>query len=244
MINKTIAKVFDLCFPSKIYCIACDNLIDNTRMYSICDRCIKEIKWNVGFTCAKCGKALASDFESDLCYDCQNANHVFGKGYSCATYDGWTKRIVQNMKYKDKSFISDNIAEIMIDREVDLSEALLIPVPMNIIKKRKRGFDQAELIATYFSEKAKSQCEKNVLKRRHESVAMSSLGRQERKLNLINDFYVTEYGKEIIKERKIVLIDDVYTTGSTANACAETLLNNGARSVDLFVFASGDNRRV
>ena len=242
--KKIINDAFELCFPSNIYCVACGNLIDNTRIYSICDRCIREIKWNVGATCTKCGKALADDFESELCYDCQNANHVFSRGFSCVTYEGWAKRIVQNMKYKDRSFVSEIIADIMIDREIELSGALLIPVPMNIIKKRRRGFDQAELITASLSKKAGIPYEKNILLRKKESIAMSSLGRQERKLNFQNDFFVTDYGKEKIKDIKIILVDDVFTTGSTANACAEALINNGARSVDIFVFASGDNIKI
>ena len=242
---STIINYFaDLCFPPDIYCIACDNLIDNTRMYSLCDRCIKEIKWNIGRTCPKCGKAIDDDFEDDLCHDCQKSDHLFRKGFSCVTYEGWGKKVVQNMKYKDRAYIAKNIGEIMKDRGIEITSSLLVPVPMNITKKNKRGYNQSELIAENLAKKTGTKCESNLLRRKKETTAMSSLSREQRKLSLQNEFYISKYDAERINGSDVLLIDDVFTTGSTANACVEVLLRAGVVNVDLFVFASGDNLRV
>ena len=242
--KKIIDRMTELIFPSGIYCIACDNLTDKTRTYSLCDRCITEIKWNVGRTCIKCGKSIAENFDGELCYDCRNANHIFDRGYSCVTYEGWAKRIIQNMKYKDRSYISEKIAQIMTDRDIDLSDKILVPVPMSPVKKTKRGYNQAELIAAALSKMTGSDYQENVIKRYRESPAMSSLSREQRKLNSRNEFFVHEDGKKIVEGKSILLIDDVFTTGSTADACAEALRNAGASKIDVFVFASGDNIRL
>jgi predicted amidophosphoribosyltransferase len=87
-------------------------------------------------------------------------------------------------------------------------------------------------------------CDENCIIRREETAVMSGLGRSDRKLNVIDAFSLANGAAERVAGKHILLVDDVFTTGSTADACTSTLLAAGAACVDIFVFASGMNMQV
>ncbi|MDR1953361.1 MAG: ComF family protein [Clostridiales Family XIII bacterium] len=259
-------RAAELIFPSNIYCIACGNVVDETRVYALCDKCMNELAWNTGKVCAKCGKSLendradgeATDTESsgvrdELCFDCQKASHAFRKGYACVTYAGNAKEIVRSLKYRDNPYIAEKLAKIMWERireEIDEETGevftldLILPVPMHIMKRRKRGYDQAVLIARRLSERMEIPCDENCIIRDGETAVMSSLGRSERKLNVSDAFSMACGAAERVAGKNILLVDDVFTTGSTADACASVLYGAGAANVDIFVFAAGMNMQI
>jgi competence protein ComFC len=207
-----------------------------------------EMQWIVGKTCACCGKALDDAYTSELCYDCKRGGrHIFNHGISAVTYNQTATRIIAEMKYKDKPYVAKHIAEIIyarltaLDEEYLRSVDLIVPVPMNIKKERIRGYNQAGLIAEHLSELTGIDCETNILKRTKETKVMSSLSLGERLLSLSGAFDIDERQVSKLTEKNLILVDDVMTTGSTADACAEILLSNGASKVDLCTFASGVN---
>jgi ComF family protein len=259
-------RAAELIFPSNIYCIACGNAIDATRAYALCDRCMNEIEWNTGKVCAKCGRSIENDRTGDeapeaepsgeqgaLCFDCEATSHVFRKGYACVTYSGNAKEIVRSLKYRDNPYIAEKLAKIMWERireEIDeetgevFTPDLILPVPMHIIKRRKRGYDQAVLMARRLSARMEVPCDENCIIRSDATSVMSSLGRSERKFNVSGAFSLAEGAEARVAGKDLLLVDDVFTTGSTADACASTLLSAGAAGVDIFVFASGMNMRI
>jgi ComF family protein len=207
-----------------------------------------EMQWIVGRTCACCGKALDDAYTSELCYDCKRGNgHIFRRGISAVTYNQTATRMVAEMKYKDKPYVAKHIAEIIharliaIDEECFRDADLIIPVPMNIKKERIRGYNQANLIAEHLSKLSRIDCDTNILKRTKETKVMSSLNLGERLLSLSGAFDIDEKDVAKITGKSLLLVDDVITTGSTADACAEVLLGAGASHVDLCTFASGIN---
>lgn len=253
MKQKLIATVSNWIFPSDIYCIACGNLVDKTRPYGLCDRCLPEIAWNSGKCCAKCGKALESDWENALCFDCGRLGHRFRRGYACAVYEGHVREMVRSMKYKDMPYIARYIAKMMAMRLAMLATQsggdwanpdLLIPVPMHIIKKQRRGYDQAMLIARALGKRMSTPVETGLLQRIRSTPVMSGLDRVARRSNLSGAFQLKSGFAERVRNQAILLVDDVYTTGSTADACTEPLMDAGAASVDLIVFAAGENMRA
>jgi ComF family protein len=216
----------DMLYPPAIYCISCENLIDSSRPYAICDRCGREIDWRLG--------ELPS-------------NHEFAKGFYCVLYTDPVKRIVRGMKYRDKPYIAQYIAEAMADRaagEPEIEDAdLIVPVPMYAGKKRRRGYNQTELIAAHLSKLISGPCDPNIIFKTIATETLSAKNRDERLIALSDTFAVsspTDHNSAIptqyIKGKKILLLDDVFTTGSTADACSRTLLLAGAASVNLFVF--------
>jgi ComF family protein len=273
-IRHSIHLISELIYPSNIYCIACGALIDSTRPYSLCDDCIREIPWNTGRTCAKCGKALSPNTRGDLCHDCKYTNRRFDNGLSCATYAGPVKDMIRGMKYRDMSYAAYKIADAMYDRyiaeglrtglrgqscEADLSPCpaidtatgelrlpdMIVSVPMNEIKKQKRGYDQAEVIGRALAAKLGVTYKTGLLVRHVETSVMSALSRAERGANTAGAFAIKRgLPQNCCNNKHIMLVDDVYTTGSTADACAAVLKKAGAKAVTICTFATGTDMHI
>jgi ComF family protein len=241
-------NLLDLIFPNDIYCIACGRPLAAGSEAALCDRCMAEVHWTAGRLCKKCGKLLAENNRKTRCYDCAQEEHLFEKGYACALYDGPAAKIVRDMKYRSLPSHAETVAAFLAARIKAAADAetgelpnwdAVIPVPMHKGKREKRGYNQAELIARGLARRLGLPLLARALVRRRDTGVMSSLSLWERKQNLIDAFCVGpgETGK--LHGKAILLVDDVYTTGSTADACAEVLLKAGCTQVDLIVFATG-----
>ena len=239
-----IKHLLELLFPSSIYCISCRSIIDNSRAYALCDRCMNMFHWANGRTCEKCGKILQDHYMHEICTDCRENAHDFEKGYTCVQYGIHERDLLLSFKYGGKAYIGEKIAEIMADRieNEDLEIDLIIPVPMHKSKQKERGYNQAEIIAKHLAKKLSLPCSAKLLLRTGKTVAMSGLSPFERRMNMENAFSITERAAEKAKGKRILLVDDIYTTGSTVSACSQMLMAKGAREVRVITFAAGANR--
>ena len=235
--------LLDLIYPSNIYCISCGNIIDDSRPYSLCDTCVRTMKWANRRTCSRCGKILQDGYAPELCTDCRDGQHVFEKGYTCVEYGAAERDLLHQFKYKDKAYLGRKLAEIMHDRILaeDLNPDMIMPVPMFVKKEKKRGYNQAAVLAMNLAGRMGKPYDGKILTRTTETETMSSLGAADRRRNIQEAFTVSTNKKSMITEKTILLIDDIYTTGSTADACSRTLLEAGVAGVYIFTFASGAN---
>jgi predicted amidophosphoribosyltransferase len=189
-----IKQLLELLFPSGIYCISCRSIIDNSRVYSLCDKCMSIFNWVNGRTCDKCGKMLQGHYLHNTCTDCREALHFFEKGYTCVQYGIHEREMLLSFKYGGKAFIGDKIEQIMADRleTEDLEIDLVIPVPMHKNKQKKRGYNQAEIIARRLARKLSLPYSDKLLIRTGNTAAMSSLSSFERRMNMESAFSITE----------------------------------------------------
>lgn len=267
-IGDLLEEMTEAIFPSNIYCIVCGSLIDRSRTYSLCDECVRQMHWITGRTCSVCGKALPDTYpgrDSDgrpVCYDCQMRSHDFTRGWSCLTYGLHEREVMMDIKYNGKGYIARKMGDVMFDRmetliEAALSEGMLpfdVVIPVPVSKKRlvKRGYNQSELMARQFVRRWKAyaqetaacpQLETHVLVRQKETTMLRSLNPEERRLALHDAFAVNTALRHRITGRNVLLVDDIYTTGATADACSKVLLDAGASAVYLLTLCSGGNRR-
>lgn len=251
MIERLIDRALEFLFPSNIYCIACGNLIDNQRPYALCDKCVEEIKWITDNSCTVCGKDLghisSKSGNQKICFECMEVKHIFDKGFSCATYEGPVKEILSDFKYKAKPYYAQKIVDAMCDKAEsfmgELNVDIIIPIPMHPKKLKDRGYNQSQLLAKGFSNFFNIRLEEEILIKTRLTASMSSLSSTERRINLHNTLAIGYNRENEVKNKSILLVDDVYTTGSTADACAEVLKENGAKEVNIFTFASGVNMK-
>lgn len=242
--GKGIKRIFEAIdealFPSNIYCICCGSLIDNSRPYSLCDECIRKFHWITGRTCSKCGKALQDTFRGDICYDCMSREHYFDKGYSCMTYGLHEREVLMDYKYNGKGYIGRKFGDILYDRISceNLDIDVIIPVPISNERMRKRGYNQSAVMAKRLAQRLGVKFDSRGLKRVKNTQLLRSLNPAERELALDGAF--TAAG---VTGRCVLLIDDIYTTGATADACSKALIEAGAESVVLLSLASGGNRK-
>jgi len=248
-------NILDLIFPKDLYCISCGRPLPAQEAggLALCGRCASEIAWISGRSCEKCGRPLSDENPGVFCHECAGGGErVFNKGYACAVYAGRVADIVREMKYRQKSWYADTIASLMAARYFAAADPEtgelpeydgLACVPMNAKKKSARGYDQANLIARGLSRRTGIPCLAGALKRVRETDVMSGLTAGERRQNLAGAFAVPCDMIDIVAGKKLLVADDVYTTGSSVGVCAEALLAAGAESVDVIVFAIGADVR-
>lgn len=232
-------------FPSNIYCISCGSLIDGTRPYSLCDECSRKIHWNNGRTCGKCGKALQDDYRHELCYDCRAHEHIFIRGFSCMTYGLMEREMILDYKYNGRGYLAKKFGDILFDRISceNLPIDVIIPVPISRRRQRRRGYNQAALMARRLSKLWGVPMAEDILIRRKETPLLRSLNPAEREAALEDAFEVTEKGESALCMKNVLLIDDIYTTGITVDACSRELLRGGAKGTYVLTLASGGNRK-
>ena len=281
-IRDVVARIFEeiseAVFPSNIYCIKCGSLIDRSRIYALCDQCVREMHWITGGTCDCCGKALPDTYRGvgpdgrRLCYDCMMRDHSFTKGWSCLSYGLHERELMMDIKYNGKGYIASKMGDVMFDRMETLIDAaregdssafpsidVIIPVPVSGKRMVKRGYNQSELMARQFLHRWKQhlhnsstgdapgisapRLEPHVLVRQKATVMLRSLNPEERRLALHDAFAVNPDLRGRIGGKNVLLIDDIYTTGATADACSKVLVEEGAAAVYLLTLCSGGNRR-
>ncbi|MDR1572460.1 MAG: ComF family protein [Clostridiales Family XIII bacterium] len=229
----------ELLYPSSIYCVSCGNLIDATRPYALCDECAAGLRWADGPVCGSCGKILAEDARDGLCSDCSGASRPFERGFACMEYGGG-RELIHNFKYRGRAYCGEKIAEMMHDRlRLGMPETdMVLPVPMHRGKERKRGYNQADVVGRLLARRLGLPYRKGLLVRTRATAPMSKLGGERRRENLKGAFALRPGGEALVEGRRLLLVDDVFTTGSTVEACAEALLAAGAAAVCFVVAAA------
>lgn len=230
----------DLIFPFGIYCNVCNKPIYN-EPYAICEDCRSRMPWIQEKACIKCGKSLPSWYFPDKCSDCTQNTHEYTKGFSCVEYDDTVRQMVIDFKYHGKAYYAKSIAEIMYDKfqSMNLNIDYIIPVPLHSDREKERGFNQSFLLAKHLSNWTNIQVKKDILYRCRHTESQNKLPLKKRKKNLSGAFKVLENG--YLLRKNILLIDDVYTTGNTVDACAKELIGQGAKNVYILTFAIGKN---
>lgn len=242
-INRIIEVIDEAVFPSNIYCICCGSLIDKTRPYSLCDNCMGKFHWITGRTCDKCGKALPDNYRGTRCYDCMQREHYFDKGYSCLTYGYYERQVMMDFKYNNKGYIGNKLGDILYDRislenlEIDV----IIPVPVSRKRLQKRGYNQSEVMARRLAKRLDVKVDGKSLIRKKNTGLLRSMNVAERELALQDAFEVVMPSN--VEGKRILLIDDIYTTGATADACSKVLKDAGALEILVLSLASGGNRK-
>lgn len=241
--EKGFEKAMEWIYPSNIYCISCGSIIDNSRDYALCDSCMQRFHWLGEKTCQKCGKILSPDYRNPLCWDCRTFDHEFDRGFTCVQYGLYERGLLMDYKYRGKAYIGRKLGDVLYDR-MSLEEEtfdLLVPVPMHRKKQARRGYNQADIMARRMSRRSGIPCAPGLLQRRRETLPMKGLGPFERYENLRGSFSVSPQNHYPIEGKRILLIDDIYTTGSTADACSLALREAGAGRVCVVSFACGAN---
>ncbi len=230
-------------FPRSIYCVACGSLIDSTRKYSLCDNCIEKFIWVKGKTCSKCGKVLNENYQGDKCKDCIEDSHYFDRGFTCSSYGLYERTLISKFKKDEKTYIGRVIGDILYDRIVieNLNVDVIISIPIHTNKKNERGFNQAEIMAKFLARKMEIPFMPKSIYRKKETIPMKKLDVWERRENMKNAFIIRNKYKGYLKDKNLLVIDDIYTTGATFDECSKIFKEIGVGKVYILTFAAGSN---
>lgn len=231
--KKLINKFLDLIFSSK--CKICDLQLDETRKSCICSSCWSKIELIKEPYCKKCGISLYSYGTSEICGKCTNDKNHFSIARSIGIYDGTLREAIHLFKYKGKVSLANHFSELIRkqikkdDFKNNLFEGVnyILAVPLHKKKLRKREYNQSLILANIISKYTGIKLLKNCLIRVRTTLPQSQLPREQRFNNVKGVFDVVN--KELIKNKIVILIDDVFTTGATINECSKILLKSGAK---------------
>ena len=227
--KKIFKAIKNSIFPNHYKCITCGKEI-NYNGFDFCEDCIEDLPQINGKICLRCGEPLNS--MANYCLNCKNSKHYFKRNLSAFTYDKPVSDHIMNLKYNNKRYLGEIFTGFLVQKYIELgiSAELIIPVPLHPNRLKERGFNQAEIIANPLAQKLNIPISIDALTRIKDTPKQSlSKSHEDRLLNIKDAFEVNDKSK--IKGKTILLIDDVYTTGSTLSECANALLKAKAKEV-------------
>ena len=191
------------------------------------------------------GKSICDECRKIINYKSINKNKKYKKKYFYKhlyifKYEGIIRQRLLEYKFKEKAYLYKTFAETIIHDKDNIEYIkkydILIPVPIHKKRKKDRGYNQSELIAKEIVKFCKDiKLELNILYKKENIVAQSTLDKKERMKNIKNVFEIRNECK--IKNKKILLLDDIYTTGSTVNECSRILKNAGCKEIGIITIA-------
>lgn len=211
-----------------------DNILD--LIYPpVCGICGK---LNQNYLCKKCQKVLENQSKFVIDED-QGFNQNFNKHLYIFKYEGIIRRMILNYKFNEKSYLYITFVNFLLKNEkffkILKSYDTIIPVPISSERRNERGYNQSELLAKELAKKLNIECVKNCLIKNKNIIEQSRLTKAERQKN-IQGVYILK-NKERLINKKLLLIDDIFTTGSTVNECCKILKQANPRKIDVFTIA-------
>jgi ComF family protein len=205
----------------------------------ICNACRIKPKYITEPRCRKCGRQL-NDETKIYCNDCGHTNHVYDCGY--ALYDYQTMKMsIYRFKYAGRceyaKFYAEDIYARLGDEIRGFGADSLIPIPIHSSRLRHRGYNQAGLVADELSRLTGIPVYKNIVKRTRKTVPQKELNPNERQNNLKKAFNISS---DVVKLNKTILVDDIYTTGSTIDAVASELRRHGVENIYFVTLCIGE----
>lgn len=223
--------LLDLCLPGS--CAGCGR-VGIQREGFWCDECLGNISWIVSPFCPQCGRPYpdAPGSSDHLCGECALGAFHFSEARSVVLHSGITRERIHQFKFGGRLEWVPPLVELLriayAGWEIPVPE-VVIPVPLHLNRLRERGFNQSGLLAGEFSRGLGLPVSFNTLVRKNRTDPQTRLNREQRLINVKGAFEVST-GKDV-RGRKILILDDVYTTGTTLSECARVLRRQGASEV-------------
>ncbi len=254
IVKFSAETLLDLLFPANIYCVCCGDTMDSSRVHGLCDKCAQKLDWLPDDPF----HAVLDNFAFDSVTACcrygfyvrqiMNKLKLGGEGYIA---EGLGKLMGERMKLEEMmnagvcpsasgAYSESPSLRKMQDPDSlsaeQMPSSIVTCVPMHRDKLRKRGYNQAELLAKAAAKELGLPYADLLIKQKP-TASMRGSDAQTRRGLLTDSFSLTEEASKLLRDKHIILVDDVMTTGSTADVCARLLRSGGAARVDVLCFA-------
>lgn len=229
--------VLDFLFPP--LCHVCRKFIPEAGHLHVCPTCRERMPSIVSPLCPVCGCPFIGAGDDHVCGACITSRHHFDAARAALAYEGASRDLIHAFKYGNKTHLRRPLALVTIEMLAEFvrmrAPNLIIPVPLHRKRLRSRGFNQAVLLGEIFSSHWKIPLERHNLRRVRWTEPQVSLSAGDRRANVKGAFSVQDPGR--IEGRRVLLVDDVLTTGSTVEECALVLKAAGAVDVSVLTVA-------
>jgi ComF family protein len=235
-LRRSASWLLDAILPPR--CLKCGEIVADSG--SLCGRCWPELRFLGPPCCACCGLPFEFEMgEGSLCAACIAERPRYDRARAALTYDDASRDLILRFKHADRIDGAATFAGWMARVGAALIDSadVIAPVPLHRWRLVRRRYNQAAILANAIGRMRGKLVVPDLLVRRRATPSQGHLGRSQRRRNVAGAFTVHPGRAQVAQGARILLIDDVLTTGATAEACARTLRNAGASSVDLLVLA-------
>ena len=226
-------------FPRR--CPVCEEIV-SPRGALICPDCERQLHFLTEPTCQICGREILAD-DAELCESCKRHRFLFKRSIALVAYDDVAARSISRIKYTGAREFLDYYGREAVRRRGDELRRMqidaIVPVPVHPSRQRKRGYNQATVLAEVMGAELGRPVYEAALYRRKKTAASKELNAAERLKNLMSAFYAGPIPQDL---RRVLLVDDIFTTGATMESCTRTLLAAGVEEVYCFALAIRSER--
>ncbi len=227
--------ITELLFPRR--CPICDDIVAPWGAMC-CPGCQKRIGYLGNHYCMRCGKGISGE-ETEYCHDCRKYPHKFVRGRSLYRYESVASALFR-FKYQGRQEYAGFFGEELyryLGRDIQaMGIEAVVPVPLHKSRLKERGYNQAALLGKALAKRCGLAFREDIVIRHKKTVPQKQLSRKERQNNLKKAFKLTIND---VKLNTLLIVDDIYTTGSTVDALAQVLLEGGARQIYVVTLATG-----
>lgn len=238
MFFKTVE---DMVYPEGITCISCGAELNESAGYSVCANCLRNV--NLKF-CLSCGRGIGD--ESQYCGFCKERGYSFTTARAPFLYKDDVVKLVYRVKFGGEKRLCAYMAGFIADvvKISDIASDVIVYAPMHKRRLRERGYNQAKEIAKSLSVLVGLPLVEDALEKTVYTKSLARMSGRERSAALLDAIAPNMAKKDEIKDKNVLLVDDVFTTGATAEACASALLKLKPNSVDVVTFATGEVKPI
>ncbi len=228
--------LLNLLFPPQ--CPICDTLVSDHG--ALCLACWQQVHFITEPFCACCGLPFEYSLgENALCGECLRERPPFSRARACVRYDEHSKRLVLSLKYHDQAYLARIFGSWLAKAGGELIRAsdIIIPVPLHYWRFVSRRYNQSALLAQALAKTCGLPHLPDGLLRTRKTLSQTGLSRAQRENNVRGAFAANPKHLATLKGKSVLLMDDVFTTGATIEACTKALLKAGASSVNVLTLA-------
>jgi competence protein ComFC len=239
-VKQFVGAAFALLYPE--VCQICGDERATAVEGFVCPHCWRQVRFIRPPFCKRCGLPYQGDLTTAFeCTNCREMELHFSSARSAVVAKTIVLEIIHRFKYQRELWFEPFLADLLLREAVPALRKqnwdFIAPVPLHSVKEREREFNQAELIAKHLSVAAKIPLNNNLLRRVSPTMTQTRLTKQQRAENMRGAFAVRKGVK--LNGEKIIVVDDVFTTGATTSACAKALRAAGAGEVCVWTVARG-----
>ncbi len=227
---KIIKKVLEIIFPN--HCLSCEKIINRDGVF--CEKCWSKLQFISEPKCQICSYPFEFQGLNLLCGKCLTKKPSFDKLITIFRYNHIIRKIVTSFKFRDQTFLAKKFAPLLFNKSRDeiMDCDFVISVPLHLKKLQQRKFNHSVLLAkTLLKLAPKKVFYSDFLIKTKNTKAQIELKKRDREKNLRSSFEVNKKYLTLLRGKKILLIDDVTTTGTTLESCAKILKKHGAKKV-------------
>jgi ComF family protein len=236
LLRQMIGKTLDTLFPPR--CFGCGEMVEATG--NLCGSCWSAVDFISAPLCRRCGTPFELDAgaESD-CMPCLQSPPPYDSARAVFRYEGDSRRLITGYKYHDRTLATPMFARWLARAgAAQLAQAeVIVPVPLHPWRLLRRRYNQSALLAAALGRLCDKPVQADALRRTRHTTPQAGLTREQRLRNVEDAFAITLRRQPAIAGRRVLLVDDVLTTGATLDACTQALKRAGAQEIYVLVLA-------